>query len=84
MSEKKSKRRNETPLKIFGIILPSLPMLMLRMGGPYLRFKRAAKKGAKIFEKELIKQGIDKNAASELSQHYLAGSDLIGSITSFR
>ena len=65
------------PIKLFGLILPSLPSLMIRFGGVYLRFKRNAKKGGHIFQKELIKQGLDKETAQQLTQIYLDGSNLL-------
>ena len=65
------------PIKLFGLILPSLPSLMIRFGGVYLRFKRNAKKGGNIFQKELIKQGLDKETAQQLTKIYLDGSNLL-------
>ena len=76
MSEKVVEKREERPIKFFGILLPSLPHLMIRFGGTFLRFKRNAKKAGKVFKKELIKQGLDKRTASELTETYMAGSDI--------
>jgi len=77
MSEEINEERDRRPIKFFGILLPSLPSLMFRFGGTFLRFKRNAKKAGKVFRKELIKEGLDKQTASELTDIYLEGSDLI-------
>jgi len=73
MSEKVVEER---PIKYFGFLLPSLPRLILRCTGTFLRFKRDAKKAGKAFKKELINQGIDKETATELTDIYMEGSDL--------
>ena len=71
------KEKNAKSMKIFGMILPSLPHLILRFGGVYLKFRSEAKKGARIFQKELLKQGIDKETAEELTEIYLESSNLL-------
>jgi len=73
MSEKVVEER---PIKFFGFLLPSLPRLILRCGGTFLRFRRDAKKAGKVFKKELIEQGIDIQTATELTDIYMDGSDL--------
>lgn len=72
--EKTNKKGNG--LKILGLLLPSIPILTIRFGRVYLRFKRQSKKAGKIFKKELIKQGIDKNTAQVLTDQYLSSSDI--------
>lgn len=62
---------------IFGMVLPSLPSLMFRLGGVFLRFKIEAKKGGHIFKKELINQGLDEATAAKLTQTYLESSNII-------
>ena len=84
MAEKIEEKRNANTLKVFGIILPSLPLLILRFGRVFLRFKRDAKKGARIFQKELENQGIDKATAEGLTETYLEGSDLLKYMKNFR
>lgn len=74
MSEKVVEER---PIKFFGLLLPSLPRLILRCGGTFLRFRRDAKKAGKVFRKELIEQGLDKQTATGLTDIYMEGSDLI-------
>jgi len=56
---------------------------MFRLGGTFLRFKRDAKKAGKIFRKELIKQGFDKKIATNLTNSYLEGSNLIKYMQNF-
>jgi len=68
--------REVQPIKLFGMMLPSMPSLMFRLGGTFLRFKRNANKAGKVFKKELIKQGIDKETATELTEIYMQGSHI--------
>lgn len=77
MNNKVEEKNDADPIKIFGIVLPALPSLVLRFGGLYLRFKREAKKGGRIFQKELMQQGLDRSTAEELTAVYLEGSDLL-------
>jgi len=76
MSEEINNKINGGPIKIFGVLLLSLPSLMFRFGRLYLRFKRDAKNAGKIFKKELMKQGLDKQTASNLTELYIDGSNL--------
>ena len=76
MPKEINEERDRRPIKLFGILLPSLPSLMFRFGGLFLRFKRDAKKAGKVFRKELIDQGLDKQTATELTDIYMEGSDL--------
>ena len=76
MSKETKKEENRRPIKFFGVILPSLPYLILRLCGTFLRFKRNAKKARKSFKKELIKQGLDKQVASDLTEIYMDGSSV--------
>jgi len=71
-------------VKIFGLMIPSIPSLLFRLGGTFLRFKRDAKKAGKVFEKELRAQGLDKKMAGELTNIYLEGSNLVKYITILR
>ncbi len=64
------------PIKLFGIILPSIPSLMFRLSGTFLRFKSQANKAGKIFKKELIKQGIDEKTANEFKSIYMESSHI--------
>lgn len=83
MNTEKEKARDRNTIRFFGIMIPSLPSLMFRLGGTFLRFKRDAKKAGKIFRKELIKQGFDKKIATNLTNSYLEGSNLIKYMQNF-
>jgi len=76
MQEDLESQRDRRPIKMFGILLPSLPSLMIRLSGTFLRFKKNAQRAEKVFKKELIKQGIDKQTANELTERYIEGSRL--------
>lgn len=71
-------------VKIFGLMIPSIPSLLFRLGGTFLRFKRDAKKAGKVFERELRAHGLDKKMAGELTSIYLEGSNLVKYITILR
>jgi len=72
------------PMKIFGMMLPSMPKLTIRLAGTFLRFKSNANKAGKVFKKELISQGIDKKTANDLTEIYLDGSHIKHYIQNFR
>jgi hypothetical protein len=76
MASQKEDQEDNRPIKLFGIILPSLPKLTIRFGGLFLRFKMDAKKGGRVFHKELINQGLDERTADELTEIYLQSSHL--------
>ncbi len=85
MSEEINENRERTNIvKIFGLMIPSIPSLLFRLGGNFLRFKRDAKKAGKVFERELRNQGLDKKMAGELTSIYLEGSNLVKYITILR
>ena len=84
MSKKNEEMGNADPVKWFGMIISFVPSLLVKSGGAFLRFKRQAKKGGKIFKKELINQGLDRKTASELTEIYLKGSRLIQSMIKIR
>ena len=62
--------------RMFGAFLPDLPSLRLRLGGSFLRLKRDAKKAGRTFQKELLRQGIDEETATELTKMYLEPSNI--------
>ena len=80
MNKKNEEMANADPVKWFGMIISFIPSLLVKSGGAFLRFKRQAKKGGKIFKKELINQGLDRRTASELTDIYLKSSHLIQSM----
>ena len=75
-SKAKKPRRATTGQVVFAGVTGSIP-LMVKLGFVYLGFKRKAKKAAKIFEKELIANGIDKNTAKLLTEEYMKGSHFL-------
>ena len=75
--------REVKTIKIFGRILPKIPSLAFRLTGNLLKFKSNANKAGKIFKNELIKQGLDKETASELTGRYLESSHIRSYIKKF-
>jgi len=76
MTEKSKENEDRNPVKLFSMVLSSVPSLVFRLGGTFLRFRKDAQRAGKIFKKELIKQGIDKNTAEEFSKIYTQGSSI--------
>ena len=72
----KDGREEVCPIKIFGMMIPTMPSLMFRLTGTFIRFKSDANKAEKVFKKELIKQGIDKDIADELTGIYMESSHI--------
>jgi hypothetical protein len=64
-------------IRLAASLVPSLIPLMMRLGGTYLRFKKQAQKGGKIFEKELRAGGMDKNTAKAFTEIYLESSRIL-------
>jgi hypothetical protein len=84
MTENIQEMNNADSVKWFGMFISILPSLLIKSGGAFLRFKRQAKKGGKIFQQELIDQGIDKKTAVELTNSYLEGSEFLKTMMKFR
>jgi len=80
---KETEIKYDSPIKFFGLILPRLPGLIFRFGGTFIRFKGQANKAGRIFKKELINQGFDKKTATDLTDIYLEGSNLIKYMQNF-
>ena len=72
----KDGREEVCPIKLFGIMIPSIPSLLFRLTGTFIRFKSHANKAGKIFKEELIKQGIDEETAAELTGVYMESSHI--------
>jgi len=68
--------RKDNTIKFFSIVLPLIPKLLFKSSITFLRFKRGAKKAEKVFRKELVKQGLDKEIASELTDIYMKSSKI--------
>ena len=73
MTETREATRN--PVKIVGILIPLIPSLLLRFAGEFIRFKSRAQKAGRIFQDELLRQGLDRTTAERLTAFYLEGSD---------
>ncbi len=71
------------PIKFFGMLLPKIPFLMFRFTGIFLRFKSDANKAGKIFQEELIKNGINEEMASDLTEIYMESSHIRSFIQNF-
>lgn len=51
--------------------------LAVRLGIEYLRFKRKAKRASRLFRKEMLDKGIDREVADVLTDEYLRTSRLL-------
>ncbi len=70
--------------KLVGSLLLLLPGLTLRFGWQAFRFKHRAYKAARIFRRELAKQGLDSTAIQRLTDSYFEGSDSFKLIRALR
>ena len=64
-------------LQIIGLTLPRIPLLFFKFGSWYLRFKGNVNKASKIFKKQLMTNGIDKQIADELTQCYTSTASIL-------
>ena len=78
------KRYSSNPMKFVGVLLPFLPKLFFRFSIVFLSFKRKANKAGKVFRTELIKQGVDRDTATELTDTYMKTSQLKTLLQTFR
>jgi hypothetical protein len=69
------KKAERNPLKIVGFLILMFPSLVFRFGGEALRFKSKAHRAGRIYRKELVRQGLDKSMATQLTTFYQEGSD---------
>ncbi len=76
-SKKSKKDKIRSPREIAFKTAPHIIPLAFKLGLVYLGFKRKAKKAGKIFKKELISNGIDKNTAKLLTEEYLKTSHFL-------
>jgi len=67
MTKEIERQKRGDGFQILGIIIPSLPPLIFRFGVVFLKFKREAKQGGKIFQKKLISKGLDTTMAVALT-----------------
>jgi len=63
------------PLKIIGFLILKFPSWGFRFGIEAFRFKSKAHRAARIFRRELGRQGLDTTTAKQLTEYYLEGSD---------
>jgi len=76
MTENSRGQKRANGLKLLGAFLPKLPLLTFKFGGLYLRIKSQSTKAGKRFQKELMKEGFDKQKAKELTEIYLQTANL--------
>ena len=74
MNKEIKDERDVGTIKIFGLLLPKMPSLMFRLTGTLIRLKSQANRAGRMFKKELVKQGIDKETAKELTENYMQSS----------
>ena len=72
----KDGREEINPMKLIGMMIPLIPSLMFRLTGTLIQFKSRANKAGKVFKNELIKQGIDRETADELTLIYMESSHI--------
>ena len=72
----KDGREEINPMKLLGMMIPLIPSLMFRLTGTLIQFKSRANKAGKVFKNELIKQGIDRETADELTLIYMESSHI--------
>ncbi len=79
---KRSKKGHSsiTPRELAIKTMPRVIPLAFKLGLVYLSFKRKAKKAGKIFEKELLANGIDKDTAKLLKEDYLLTSHFLSGL----
>jgi hypothetical protein len=82
MTEHTTEQRNLP--KVLGFLIPLLPSLIFRFGGEFIRFRSRARRGATIFQEELLHQGLDETTAARLASLYLEGSDPFKVLRSLR
>ena len=78
------KKAERDPLKIVAFLILMFPRLIFRFGGGTLRFKSKAHRAGYIFRKELVRQGLDRSTATQLTAFYLEGSDPFKLLRSLR
>jgi hypothetical protein len=80
----KNSEAERDPLKLLGVFILKLPSFTFRFGGEFIRFKSRANKAGRVFQKELVRQGLDKTTASQLTAFYLEGSNPFKLLQSLR
>ena len=62
--------RTTSPLQMVGAVISFLPRFGFSFLRGYLGVKRRANKGSRIFKQQLLKQGMDRRQANELTELY--------------
>jgi uncharacterized protein YajQ (UPF0234 family) len=75
--EKSNEEIVHDPVQLIARIMAALPVILIKSGTAWLSFKRQAKKGGNAFQKELLKQGVDRTTAKRFTQQYTDGSNLV-------
>ena len=70
-------------IRIFGQIVPSLIPFGFKLSMTYLSFKKRAQRAGKVFEKQLLESGIDRNTAKEITELYLDAGRLLHNLNIF-
>lgn len=60
---------------LLGAFLLLLPKFTIRFGWQAFRFKHQAYKAARIYRRELTRQGLDSTTIQRLTNFYFEGSD---------
>jgi len=76
MSKHNNGQGDNCPVKLFSMMILSLPSLLFRLAGTLIRLKSSANNAGKIFHSELMNQGIDEQIADELTAEYLESSHI--------
>ncbi|HER45547.1 MAG TPA: hypothetical protein ENO12_01880 [Thermoplasmatales archaeon] len=70
--------------KLVGSLTRSLPLFLFRFGLEAFRLKHRAYKAARIYRRELVRQGLNDTMVHRLTQSYLETSDPFKLLRAFR
>jgi hypothetical protein len=68
--------REDLP-KIVASVIASMPPMIFRVGVEYLRMKKRVQRASKVFEAELVANGIDPGTAWRLAMEYEENSRFV-------
>lgn len=63
--------RTTTPPQLVGMVATFLPKLLFSCGVSYLKMKHQANKSSRKFKRRMLKEGMNKKQADELTELYL-------------
>lgn len=75
--QQKSDTDSYDPVQLMARGISYLPKILYKSGTAWLSFKLTAKKGGRIFQKELIRNGLDKDTAMHFTEDYISTSNLL-------